>query len=205
MNCGNSVKRGLLDCRRKELLKHLLVLQWGKPNQNTSKPACSCQQTGIGPLTQSLTALRSVDTALCEAEGMILWQVLLKGSVESLALAQALSRLHSSGASCPMLSLLTLTEAPEATKDLLCWPLLTLASSHLLERGGQLQKCLIMLTPQQRMHLQTTGVYVLSLWGTFLYSKGNISGPDSSRHFLCGTSDVITFHLKYSFNPFHLK
>lgn len=129
-------------------------------------------------------------------------------------MAQALSQLHSSGASCPILSLPTPTEAPEATKDLLCWPLLTLASSHWLERGGQLQKCLIMLTPQQRMHLQTTGVYVLSLRGTFLYSKGNISGLGSNRHLLCGASDLIGFHFrnpedisvgvhhKYSFFPF---
>lgn len=121
---------------------------------------CLCRFAGIGPLTQSLTVLRSVDTALCENSGF--W-VLFKGSVKSLAVAQTLSRLHSSGASCPMLSRLTPTEAPEATKDLLCWPLLTLASSHLPERRGRLQKYLIMLTPQHRMHLQTTGVYILSL------------------------------------------
>lgn len=195
---GNSVYQGLLDCSLMESPEALL-------------PGFTTWWTGIGPLTQSLTVLRSVDPALCEAEGMIL----LKGSVESLAVAQALSQLHSSGASCPILSLPTLTEAPEATKDLLCWPLLTLASSHWLERRGRLQKCLIMLTPQQRMHLQTTGVYVLSLRGTFLYSKGNVSGLGSSRHLLCGGSDLIAFHLKnpkedisvgvhqkYSFLPF---
>lgn len=85
-----------------------------------SKPACPW--SGIGPLTQT--------TLLCVK--LILGRVLVKGSVESLALAQALSQLHSSGASCPVLSLLTPIEAPEATKDLLCWPLLTLASSRLL-------------------------------------------------------------------------
>ena len=34
-----------------------------------------------------------------------------------------------------------------------------------LERRGRLQKRLIIMTPQQRMHLHTTGVYVLSLRG----------------------------------------
>ncbi len=44
-----------------------------------------------GPLTQPLAVLSAVDAALCEAEGMILRWVLLKGSVSFLALAQALS------------------------------------------------------------------------------------------------------------------
>lgn len=47
------------------------------------------------------------------------------------ALTQALLRWHSSGASCPVLSLLTSTEASEPTKHLLCQILLTLAPSYL--------------------------------------------------------------------------
>lgn len=140
-----------------------ITLFWKKRSYKHIAHQNLYQFAGIGPLSQSLAVLRSVDKALCEAEGTILWWVLLKGSVKSLALAQTLSRLHSSGASCPMLSRLTPTEAPEATKDLLCWPLLTLAPWHLLERRGRLQKSLIMLTPQHRTHLQTTEVYILSL------------------------------------------
>lgn len=93
-------------------------------------------------------------------EATTLSWALIEGSVESLALAQTLSRLHSSGASCPLLSARSLPEAPEATKDLLCWPLLTLASSHSLQRRPQ--KLSIILTPQVRMHLQTTDVSVLT-------------------------------------------
>lgn len=44
--------------------------------------------------------------------------VLFRGSVKSLAPAQTLSRLHSSGASCPMLSRLAPTRAPSSHKGL---------------------------------------------------------------------------------------
>lgn len=52
--------------------------------------------------------------------------------------------------------------------------LAVLASSHIIFAGEESPdrlSSLIMLTPHQRMHLQSTGVFVLSLRGAFLYSE----------------------------------
>ena len=106
-------------------------------------------------------------------------------------MAQTLSNLHSSRTSCPILSLLSLTEPTEITKDLLCW---LLPTSYMQERRGQLQNCLIMLTPQQRMHLQTQVFMCLACEGSFF--KGNFSGPANSKHLLCAVSDGVIFSLK---------
>ena len=46
--------------------------------------------------------------------------------------------------------------------------------------GGErprLQRHLIMPTPQRRMHLQTTGVYLLIVWGTFLSARQDTCRP----------------------------
>lgn len=86
---------------------------------------------------------------------------------------------------------------------------------HMYRRGAARQRCLIMLTPHQRMHLQSTGVFVFSLRGTFLYPEESFWGPASvlrliKSHFpwslkdrsFCGSdSDVNSFHffLNWSF------
>lgn len=72
-----------------------------------------------------------------------------------------------------------------------------------------------MLTPNQRMHLQSTGVFVLSLRGAFLYSEESFWGPASvlclyiyshfpwrlkGGSFSGSDSDVNSFHcLKWKF------
>lgn len=118
MNCGCEVWESLWGQRAQEVckkaMKHILILQSGA---NQSMCGSLWVRDGLldghwdwtAPSVAHLLYWNHFDRALCEAEGMILRWVLLKGSVESLALAQA--HLHSSGASCPVLSLLTPTEA----------------------------------------------------------------------------------------------
>lgn len=60
--------------------------------------------------------------------------------------------------------------------------LAVLASSPIIfawEESPDRLSSLIMLTPHQRMHLQSTGVFVLSLRGAFLYSEESFWGPAS--------------------------
>lgn len=134
-------------------------------------------------------------------EGTTLSRALIEGSVESLALAQTLSRLHSSGASCPVLSARSLPEAPEATKDLLCWPLLTLASSHSLH--WRPQKLAIILTPQVRTHLQTTDVSILTKVVLFIFKDNWVSGW-ITIHVIFRRKSFQNIHSSHSKNLKHL-
>lgn len=137
----------------------------------------------------SETVLGSVNTTLHEDKGMVLQQIWFKKLCKSQALTQTWSYLHSSRASCPILSLLTPSEAPQSHKGLA-----VSASSHITRAAFWLQKCLIMLTWQQVVHLQAQVFMSLSCEG--LASEGIFTGPVSRRDLLSSVCDGDTFSLQ---------
>lgn len=130
-----------------------------------------------------------------EAEGMALWWVSVKMAQRRLRTWPELCPgPHSSGAICPMLSQPPLTEAPESTKNLLRWPLITLASSHLLGRGGR--------TSEVPNYAEATAqdapaddrwFYAQSTSDSPLFkrkSETKVSGLGRRRHLWWGASDI---------------
>lgn len=160
----------------KGALKYLLVLLWDKPNQGTSKSVCPG-----GDWTTHLATHCIEISWHCSVRS---WRDdSVMGSVKRL------SGVSGFGPTTVPIAFLRgkLSTVISAHSDRGPWShkglaVLCLSSPwphHICWRAEANFRCLIMVTPWQRMHLQTTGVYVLSQWGAFLYSQGNISGLGS--------------------------
>ena len=142
-------------------LEHSLVLQWDKPQSQRVKACVRVDMLRLDPshgwnqLTLLCVKLRGwFSDGFCWKAQWSLW-LGPKHCPDSIPQGQAVQ--------CYLSSLRWRPLKPQRT---CCVGLSSPWPHHrFLERRGRLQKRLIIMTAQQRMHLHTTGVYVLSLRG----------------------------------------